>query len=191
MAALHVTETKLEIAKFDWEVETRWARRYWTFVSCPTQGHTAYIDSIVIAVDGACRNNGQVRAKAGARIFFHANSYRWNQAIALSEQHSTSQRPELLAAFNALRLALTIRRGNTSGRKRLRLPPRGSSRKLRRVVIEIDLAYLYNGMTSWIHKWKENGYEYCKGLPVTNADLFAKLDSVVAELTKRGVNVRF
>ena len=47
-------------------VETEWAKRYWTFLCCPTETCTthrherdAHNDAIIVAADEPCRNNGR------------------------------------------------------------------------------------------------------------------------------------
>lgn len=46
-------------------------------------------------------------------------------------------------------------------------------------------------MTEWVHKWLDNGWTNCKGLPVINADLFTKLVQQVRTLRGIGVEVLF
>ena len=174
-----------------------WAGRYWTFICCPTETCTkhrherdVHNDAIMISVDGACRGNGRLGARAGAGVFFHRDNWRWNRAVALGDEHNTSQRAELYAGWLALDLAADIRRNNPVGVKKLRIP-KGPSRKLRRVVIQADSAYLVKRVTQWIHKWKENGYENCRGLPVTNADMFKLLDEAIMDPNDMDVEVQF
>jgi ribonuclease HI len=44
------------------------------------------------------------------------------------------------------------------------------------VVICTDSQYLRNGITSWIHKWKRNGWRTSGKEPVKNKDLWEALD---------------
>jgi ribonuclease HI len=62
---------------------------------------------------------------------------------------------------------------------------------IRQVVIKSDSEYLVKGMTSWIHKWKQNGFINAKGNPVVNTDLFHAIDNAIEELYNRGVEVQF
>ena len=59
------------------------------------------------------------------------------------------------------------------------------------MVIKADSEYLVKGMTSWIYKWRDNGYEDCRGLSLTNADLFRRLDQAVDDLNGMNVGVQF
>jgi ribonuclease HI len=44
------------------------------------------------------------------------------------------------------------------------------------VTIHTDSRYLKDGITSWIHKWKRNGWKTSTGGPVKNRDLWLALD---------------
>lgn len=48
-----------------------------------------------------------------------------------------------------------------------------------RVLIHTDSQYLKNGITSWIRKWKKNGWQTAAKEPVKNKDLWEKLDQLV------------
>jgi ribonuclease HI len=45
-----------------------------------------------------------------------------------------------------------------------------------RVTIYTDSRYLKDGITSWIHKWKRNGWQTAQKEPVKNKDLWVALD---------------
>ena len=47
------------------------------------------------------------------------------------------------------------------------------------VVICTDSQYLRDGITSWIHKWKRNGWRTSSKEPVKNKDLWESLDEAV------------
>jgi len=51
------------------------------------------------------------------------------------------------------------------------------------VVIRTDSQYVRQGITAWIHRWKDNGWLTAAKKPVKNADLWRaldRLDEVVA-----------
>ena len=176
---------------------TGWAGGAGTFICCPTETcsehrheRDIHNDAILISVDGACRGNGHPWARAGAGVYFRRDNRRWNRAVVLGDEYKTSQRAELYAGWLALSLASQIRQNNPVGVKRLRVPA-GPTRKLRRVVIQADSEYLVKGMTDWIYKWRQNGYRNCRGLPVTNAYMFKKLDDVIDDLNDMDVEVQF
>ncbi len=79
------------------------------------------------------------------------------------EAGTTNNRMELLAAINALE-ALA----------------RDSE-----ITIYTDSTYVRNGVTSWIHGWKRNGWKTSAKKPVKNVELWQRLD----EAQKRHVVV--
>lgn len=180
------------------EVETTYEAEWWTLVTCPTDycnihdnKSDAHIDSVVIAVDGACRNNGRADAEASAGIFFHRDNHQWNEAIVLSDEFRTNQQAELFAGLKALQIAGRLRELNPSRSGRNVYRRKGPMRRLRRVVIKSDSSYLVNAMTDWINKWKQNGFRNCRGLPVTNAGLFRQIDEEIETLNGMDVEVQF
>ncbi|HUA19181.1 MAG TPA: ribonuclease HI [Bryobacteraceae bacterium] len=75
-----------------------------------------------------------------------------------SEPHTTNNRMELKAAVEGLRA--------------LKEPCE--------VEIVTDSNYLKNGITSWIRKWKANGWRTGDKKPVANQDLWNELDEEVS-----------
>jgi ribonuclease HI len=71
-----------------------------------------------------------------------------------SEPHTTNNRMELSAAVEGLRA--------------LKEPSE--------VEIVTDSQYLKNGITSWIRRWKQNGWRTSDKKPVLNQDLWEALD---------------
>ena len=48
------------------------------------------------------------------------------------------------------------------------------------VEVVTDSEYLKNGITTWIHGWKRNGWRTASKKPVVNQDLWTQLDEAVA-----------
>lgn len=48
------------------------------------------------------------------------------------------------------------------------------------ITIVTDSNYVKNGITSWIHGWKRNGWKTASKKPVANADLWQRLDAAQA-----------
>ncbi|MBK5934826.1 ribonuclease HI [Rhodovulum imhoffii] len=71
---------------------------------------------------------------------------------------TTNNRMELLAAIRAL--------------EALSRPSK--------VTVITDSSYVKNGVTSWIHGWKRNGWKTSTRKPVKNADLWQRLDTAQA-----------
>ncbi|MGI3169576.1 ribonuclease HI [Pseudooceanicola sp. C21-150M6] len=108
--------------------------------------------------DGACSGNPGpggwgvlLQAKDGETLLKERD-------LKGGEAETTNNRMELLAAINALE-ALG------------RATP---------ITVITDSAYVKNGVTSWIHGWKRNGWKTADRKPVKNADLWQRLDQAAA-----------
>lgn len=173
------------------DVEVEYKDAPWTFVGCPRFDH-AHTDAIVIAVDGACRNNGYSNAESGFGIFYHPENERWNAAESLEEYDKprTNQRAELYACLEALNDVRSLRKLNSTFSQRKGVGP-GPLRKISRAVIKSDSKYVVQGMTDWIYKWRINNFINSRGRDVVNEDLFMQADDLVEELDEMGVQVQF
>lgn len=147
---------------------------------CPNCGfHTALPDGIVIAVDGACRDNGHSGSRAAYGIYFNLES-KFNSAGILDEQPITNQRAELTAAIEACKLCYQI------------LKDPSVDQEIRQIVVKSDSAYLVSSMVDWVEKWRDNGYKTYRRTPVVNRDLLCRLDEWVTWLKRvEGIDVRF
>ena len=47
------------------------------------------------------------------------------------------------------------------------------------IVITTDSKYVKNGITSWIHNWKKNGWKTAAKKPVKNKELWVELDHLI------------
>ena len=77
-----------------------------------------------------------------------------------SESQTTNNRMELTAAIKALE----------------------SSRKDERLYLYTDSTYLQKGITEWIVSWKKNNWITSSKKPVSNKDLWIKIDQLNIEL---------
>ncbi len=104
--------------------------------------------------DGACSGNPGPGGW-GAVLRYNGHEKRlqgWSS-------HTTNNRMELLAIIRALE---SLKR-RVSG------------------VITTDSQYVKNGITSWIHGWKRNGWRTGSKKPVKNRDLWERLDHLVSQ----------
>ena len=106
--------------------------------------------------DGACSGNPGpggwgvlMRAVEGQKVVKQ-------KELSGGEPATTNNRMELLAAISALE-ALT--QSST-------------------ITVVTDSNYVKNGITSWIHGWKKNGWKNAAKKPVKNAELWQRLDAV-------------
>ena len=73
----------------------------------------------------------------------------------------------------------------TNNRMELTAPIQALESLTRPSVVEIwtDSTYVRNGITSWVPKWKANGWMTSARTPVKNADLWERLDKAAARHT--------
>ncbi len=111
--------------------------------------------------DGACSGNPGpggwgvlLQAKEGDTIVKE-------RELSGGEPETTNNQMELMAAISALE---TLARTS-------------------HITIVTDSAYVKNGVTTWIHGWKRNGWKTSNKKPVKNVDLWQRLDAAQAEHT--------
>lgn len=108
---------------------------------------------VQLITDGACLGNPGPGGWACILRYGETSKEMWG-----SERHTTNNRMELRAALEGLR---TLKEGCE-------------------VEVVTDSEYLKNGITSWIHGWKRNGWKTAAKKPVLNKDLWEELDQELA-----------
>ena len=106
--------------------------------------------------DGACSGNP---GPGGWGVLL-----RWNgteKELKGGEPDTTNNRMELLAAISALE----------------------AMKRPVPIRLHTDSQYVKNGITTWIHGWKKNGWKTASKDPVKNEDLWRRLDDLVARHT--------
>ena len=110
---------------------------------------------IIAYTDGACSGNPGpggwgvlLQARDGDRVIK-------TRELKGGEPDTTNNRMELLAAISAL--------------EALDRPSK--------ITIVTDSAYVKNGISSWIHGWKKNGWRTAGKKPVKNVDLWERIDA--------------
>lgn len=116
--------------------------------------------SVTIYTDGACSGNPG-RGGWGAVILFDGKEC----PLSGGEKLTTNNRMELMAAIEALEFVLD--------KKELKLRP---------ITLISDSQYVKNGIQTWIHSWKKNGWKTANKDPVKNKDLWIELDEAVQQL---------
>jgi ribonuclease HI len=111
-------------------------------------------DPVVVYTDGACKGNPGPGGW-GALL-------RWNgheKELFGGERNTTNNRMELTAVIQAL-----------------------SALKSRcRVAVYTDSEYVKNGITTWIHGWKQRGWRTADKKPVKNMELWQRLETLAAQ----------
>jgi ribonuclease HI len=110
-------------------------------------------EPVVIHTDGACSGNPGPGGW-GVLLAWRGKTRELTGGAA----ETTNNRMELTAAIEAL--------------EALKRPSE--------VELYTDSTYVRDGITSWIKRWKQNGWRTAAKKPVKNADLWQRLDSALA-----------
>jgi len=110
--------------------------------------------SVEIFTDGACRGNP---GPGGWAALLRKGDT--EKMISGAQETSTNNQMELMAAIQGL--------------EQLKKPVR--------VTLTTDSQYVRQGITQWIAGWKRNGWMTSQKKPVTNKELWQRLDAAVAE----------
>lgn len=111
-------------------------------------------DIVEIFTDGACSGNP---GPGGWGVVLRWNGH--EKELSGFEVETTNNRMELMAAIAALE---SLTRGM-------------------KAALTTDSTYVKDGITKWIHGWKQKGWKTAAKKPVKNQDLWQRLDLVAAE----------
>lgn len=109
---------------------------------------------IEIFTDGACRGNP---GPGGWGVLLRYGNH--EKKLCGGEQQTTNNRMELTAAIRALQ----------------------ALKRHSKVKLTTDSTYVKQGITEWIHNWKEKGWKNAAKKPVKNADLWQQLDTLAQQ----------
>jgi len=109
---------------------------------------------VKIYTDGSC--SGNPGPGGWGAVLFYGNH---EKDLCGGELETTNNRMELMAPIKALE---TLKRSV-------------------KAEIYTDSQYVRNGITTWIHNWKANGWKTANRKPVKNADLWQELDKLIKE----------
>lgn len=110
--------------------------------------------AVVIHTDGACSGNPGPGGWGAILQFGDAR-----RELKGGEPHTTNNRMELMGAIAALE----------------------ALKKPCPVDLYTDSQYLRNGIMSWIHGWKRNGWRTADKKPVKNVDLWQRLETALGQ----------
>jgi ribonuclease HI len=111
------------------------------------------VTEVVIYTDGACKGNP---GPGGWGVWLRAGSH--EKELWGGDRQTTNNRMELTAVIEAL----------------------ASLKRPCAVTLFTDSEYVRNGITRWIHGWKERGWKTADKKPVKNIELWQRLDALNA-----------
>lgn len=107
--------------------------------------------TVEIYTDGACKGNPGV---GGWGVLLRYNGR--TRELYGGEPNTTNNRMELTAVIRALE----------------------ALKRRCKVRLHTDSRYVQQGISAWIHGWKERGWRTADGKPVKNEDLWRRLDDL-------------
>lgn len=119
---------------------------------CLLIGMITTMKHVEIFTDGACKGNPGPGGW-GALLRYDGTE----RELFGGEADTTNNRMELMAAIEGLK----------------------ALKQICQVTLTTDSTYVKNGINSWIHNWKKNGWRTANKKPVKNADLWQQLDTQV------------
>jgi ribonuclease HI len=121
------------------------------------------MSSVEIWTDGACSGNP---GPGGWGVILIAGEHR--KELFGGEPDTTNNRMELMAAISALE----------------------ALKKPCEINLHIDSQYVRQGIMTWIHGWKKNGWKTADKKPVKNAELWLRLDEAAKRHTIQWIWVK-
>lgn len=109
---------------------------------------------VIVFADGACSGNP---GPGGWGIVVKQNGFVFEESGG--EKYTTNNRMELMAAIQALNIL----------------------EGCKKISITTDSQYLKNGVETWIHSWKKNGWKTADKKLVKNQDLWIRLDELCSD----------
>jgi len=107
--------------------------------------------------DGACSGNPGPGGWGALMIARDGDKVVKTRELQGGEADTTNNRMELMAAISVLE---ALKHAST-------------------ITVVTDSAYVKNGVTSWIHGWKRNGWKTSNRKPVKNVELWQRLEQAI------------
>jgi len=111
-------------------------------------------DPVVVYTDGACKGNP---GPGGWGALLRWGDHEKELFGGLAQ--TTNNRMELTAVIEAL----------------------AALKQRCQVAVYTDSAYVKNGITTWIHNWKQRGWRTADNKPVKNVELWQRLDALASQ----------
>ena len=125
---------------------------------------------VTIHTDGGSKSNGSddsLAAYGSCTRIFQNDKLLERQLYVQRVDGKTNNQMEMAAFISALSSVIKLELNNID------------------VEIHTDSAYVMNGLTQWIPKWRENNWMTSNKQPVKNVDLWKKLDSFYQNVRSR------
>jgi ribonuclease HI len=148
------------------------------------------IIKLEIYTDGACPNNGTPEAQGGfgmaaphpERDDWAKDNYPWGELLRERYGEPTNQKCELIAViFTVFGFAEEVLTHPEHS-----LWDEEGQAKLN-IRVYSDSMYVVQGVNTWMHNWKRNGWKNSKKKPISNMKMWKDLDNMLSFERLRGV----
>ncbi|KAF7903763.1 uncharacterized protein EAF01_006812 [Botrytis porri] len=145
--------------------------------------------SHVVAIDSACSANGKEPVRAAYGVYVGDKTPNCVSKLLDEDLPQTTLVAELVAVRVVLRMAeqvldAYIARG-ANDENDMDAP------RISKILILANSAYVVDGFTDWIFKWKGNGFKTSTGKPVVNAEIFRELEALIEKFHQFHIPVWF
>jgi ribonuclease HI len=125
-------------------------------------------NSLVVFTDGACLSNGRFNANASWAVVWPDHPECDQSGRVPTPPVATNNRGELMAIIKAFEIA------------KEKLDPTGEVP----MTIYTDSMLMMNTVTTWLRRWKQNGWRKGNNDPAANTDMLIKLDALMEHRKK-------
>ena len=135
--------------------------------------------TMVVSIDGACRNNGTASARASWGVYFGPESPHNANGLVQLGIRQTITRAEIEALSQALRIIQDIASGDFS---------------FHEILMVSDSAFLVRAMSEWIEGWIENDGRNAEGRRVAHYGVLKDIHELLDEMEygdDGGLDIKF
>ncbi|OGZ04016.1 MAG: ribonuclease HI [Candidatus Lloydbacteria bacterium RIFCSPHIGHO2_01_FULL_41_20] len=120
-------------------------------------------EKILVYADGSAIGNPGPGGWGAVLVFYKNQNGAQGSVLEIGggNKHTTNNRMELTAAIEALK---TINKSQVTSHK---------------LIVRTDSSYVINGITKWVKNWQKNKWKGVNKKPISNKDLWVKLDKLV------------
>ena len=125
-----------------------------------SRGKSTQVDKVIIFTDGACSGNPGPGGWAAILV----SPLGKVREMGGAEEHTTNNKMELTAALEALLSLSKVKKLSTN-----------------EIKLYTDSKYVIQGITTWVHNWKKNGWKTTEGKDVANREIWEALLDVTVK----------
>lgn len=127
-------------------------------------------NNITIYTDGSSRGNPGPGGFASIVVFHNERVIEFGG----HNEYTTNNKMELVGVIEGLKVSLN-----------------NIDENIKSVKVFSDSKYVLQGISSWIHSWKKNGWRTSSKKEVLNRDLWQELDKLAETVSQKGIQIEW